>query len=355
MTSRELFQSIMHYGEFDRMPVFHWRGWPETYDRWHREGLPKGVDEHEFFQSETPYGYGIPINVNLHPLFEEETIEETEQYRIFRQNDGVIAQHFKGRSALPHYLDFLLKDRTGWPEYKKRLQPNPARIPADIDEHIAKAKASNLPITIGTGSMVGFTRNWMGVMNFCTACCEDPTLIAEIADTIADLVCWCLEQVLPKVHVDKGWGWEDICFKTGPLVPPPVFEMAAVPAYRKISDTLLKYGCDLHVIDSDGKIDELVPMWLKAGVNVMFPIEIGTWDADPMAFRRKYGRELRVIGGVNKLVLERDRKAIDEEIERRKPLMAEGGFIPLPDHLMTPDTPLDNYRYYLDRIRELRF
>jgi len=27
----------------------------------------------------------------------------------------------------------------------------------------------------------------------------------------------------------------------------------------------------------------------------------------------------------------------------------------LPDHLITPDTPLDQYRYYLDRLRELRF
>ena len=69
-------------------------------------------------------------------------------------------------------------------------------------------------------------------------------------------------------------------------------------------------------------------MWLEGGVNVMFPIEIGTWNADPMAFRREYGRELRILGGINKLALEQDRKAIDAEIERRKPLMAEGGFIP---------------------------
>ena len=355
MTPRERFRNIMHYGAFDRMPVCHWRGWPETYARWHEEGLPKDIDENAFFDAEPPGGSGIQYHGGLLPAFGEETIEETDAYRIFRQDDGVIAQHFKGRSALPHYVDFILKDRSGWPEYKRRLQPDPARIPATLHENIARAQASNLPITIGTGSMVGWLRNWMGVQNLCIACCEDPLLLVEAADTISDLICWCLEQILPKVRVDMGWAWEDICFKTGPLVPPDVFAQACVPAYRKISDTLRKYGCDLHLVDSDGKIDDLIPLWLKGGVNVMFPIEIGTWNADPMVYRRKYGKELRVLGGINKLVLERDRKAIDEEIERRKPLMADGGFIPLPDHLITPDTPLDNYRYYLDRIREIRF
>ena len=49
------------------------------------------------------------------------------------------------------------------------------------------------------------------------------------------------------------------------------------------------------------------------------------------------------------------RPAIDAEIERRIPLMKEGGYIPLPDHLIIPGTPLEDYGYYLDRLRELRF
>jgi uroporphyrinogen decarboxylase len=90
-------------------------------------------------------------------------------------------------------------------------------------------------------------------------------------------------------------------------------------------------------------------------VNVQFPVEIGTWNADPMAYRRRYGRELRIIGGFNKLVLEQGPAAIDAEIERRLPLLRDGGFIMLPDHLIQPGVSLENYRYYLDRVRALRF
>ena len=355
MTSRELFHRIMHYGAFDRMPVYHWTGWTETLARWVKEGLPEDPAEHHAFLDAEPMTAGIPINLGLFPGFPPEVIEETSEYKLIRQEDGVLARHSKIGATIPHWEDFFFRDRAQWPEFKKRLQPDPKRLPENLDQVIAEAKATNRPVCINTGSMVGWLRNWMGPKQFCITCCEDPDLVAEVADTIADLICWGIEQVGPKVAIDMGWGWEDICFKTGPLIQPSVFKYAAVPGYRKISDRLLKYGCDLHVIDSDGRIDALAPLWLEGGVNVMFPIEIGTWDADPMAFRRQYGKDLHVIGGINKLVLERGRAAIDAEIERRIPLMAEGGFIPLPDHIITPGVPLDDYRYYLDRIRALRF
>jgi len=353
-TCRELFREIMHYGEFDRMPAVHWTTWPETHQEWLAQGLPEDVSEHEHLDACGMWA-GVPVGIGLHPGFEEETIEETDEYRIFRQTDGVIAQHWKGRSCIPHYIDFTMKDRSGWEQYRERLQPDPARLPEDFDERIEKLRDSDLPVTIGTGSMVGWTRNWMGVVNLAYACADDPELIAEIADTVADLVCWAIDQVDGRVEIDVGLGWEDICFKTGPLVSPGIFERCCVPAYRKVADRLAQAGCDLYMVDSDGKVDDLVPLWLKGGVNVMFPIEIGTWQADPMAYREQYGRELRVYGGIDKLQLTKGREAIDAEIQRRLPLMRAGGFVPLPDHLIVPGTPLEDYRYYLDRIRELRF
>ncbi|MHB1001497.1 MAG: uroporphyrinogen decarboxylase family protein [Armatimonadota bacterium] len=353
MNHRDLFNNIMHYGEFDRMPVWHWTGWPETMERWYGEGLPRDVDPCTYFDA--TWTAGIPVNLDLLPVFESEVLEETESYLLIRQGDGVIAQHSKKGSSIPHYVDFTFKDRSAWPEYERRLQPDPARIPENIDKIIEDVVALNRPIAIGTGSMIGFLRNWMGVENLAYTCYDDPELIGEVVDTCSTLVCWTLDQILPKVKVDMGWHWEDICFRSGPLVSPSIFRKYILPGYRRISDKLLSYRCDLHALDCDGKIDDLVPIWLEGGINVMFPIEIGTWEADPMEFRRKYGKELRVIGGINKLVLEKDRKAIDEEIELRKPLMADGGFVPLPDHLITPGTPLDNYKYYLDKIRELRF
>lgn len=354
MNSRELWNAIMRYEDFDRMPVLHWKGWPELYEEWYAQGMPRDASEHEYLNA-SPLSAWVGFDIHLFPLFEEETIEETDEYRIFRQNDGVIAQHWKNQSCIPRYIDYTLKDASGWDEYKRRLQPDPRRIPANLDEQIAYAKSTGMPICVNTAAMIGWIRNWMGVENMSYLAYDNRELLAEMVDTIANLVVWQLDHILPKVKVDLGWGWEDICFRSGPLISPEIFKEVAGPGYRKIADKLREHGCDFYLVDCDGLIDHLVPHWLDSGVNIMFPIEIGAWEADPMAFRRQYGRELRVLGGINKLEIVKGRAAIDAEIARRLPLMKEGGFIPLPDHLIVPGTGLDDYKYYLEQIRALRF
>ena len=355
MTTRELWQNIMHYGEFDRMPVIHWTEWAETRERWLREGLPPDADEREYFDA-VPHWTGVGVKLDLHPAFDEELIEETDEYRIFRDTAGVVQQDWKHRSCIPHYIDFTLKTADDWPEYKRRLQPDPARIPENLDERIANAEASGLPIVIGTASMMGWIRNWMGVVNMSYLMYDAPDVYADMVDTLAELTCWGIDQVVPHMTTkpDLGFGWEDICGKTGPLVSPPIFRQHVAPGYRKMRDKLDAYGIHMLGVDSDGMVEPLVKDWLDAGVNVQFPIEIGTWQADPMAIRQKFGKELRIIGGLNKLELEKGPAAIDAEIERRIPLMKDGGFVVMPDHLITPGVSLENYKYYLERIRELR-
>jgi len=74
---------------------------------------------------------------------------------------------------------------------------------------------------------------------------------------------------------------------------------------------------------------------------------------DVLALRKKYGRDLRMWGGVDKRPLAVGRAAIDRELERIKPLIGDGGYIPMLDHSATPDTPYENYRYFLERLRTI--
>lgn len=363
MNNRELFNAIMHYENFDRMPVMHWAVWPETWERWKKEGIKDipGKDYNEIirdFLCEKPMSTSPNVEIGLFPRFEEETIKETDEYKIFRQGDGVIAQHWKNKSCIPHYIDFTLKGpdwEKGWAEYKKRLQPDTRRIPKDLDEQIKKAKQADIPVTVWVGSMIGWIRDWVGVEGLSYLAYDNRELLREMVDTITDLVIWGLDLVLPKLKVDAGWGWEDICFRTGPLLSPDIFREVATPNYRRVADKLRQYGCDLYIVDCDGYIEPLIPCWMDGGVNVMFPLEIGVWNADPMKIRKKYGKELRIFGGIDKLEIAKGKKAIDAEIQRRVPIMKEGGFVPLPDHIIVPETSLEDYKYYLEKLRELRF
>lgn len=106
------------------------------------------------------------------------------------------------------------------------------------------------------------------------------------------------------------------------------------------------YGIDIISLDCDGLIDSLIPTWFENGVNTMFPIEVGTWGASISPWREKYGKELKGVGGMNKTVFAQDRKAIDLEIERLKPLVELGGYIPCPDHRIAPDAIWEHVQYY---------
>ena len=124
------------------------------------------------------------------------------------------------------------------------------------------------------------------------------------------------------------------------------------PHYKRITDLLSEYGINIVSVDSDGKIDKLVPVWLENGVNTMFPIEVGVWNASIQPWREEYGRELRGVGGMNKNVFAQDYAAIDAEIERLKPLVDLGGYIPCPDHRIAPDAKWENVQYYCDKMRQ---
>jgi len=197
----------------------------------------------------------------------------------------------------------------------------------------------------------------MGVENMVFLMFDSPDCYADIVDTMSDLVCWQIDEIMSRMSTkpDLVHGWEDIAGSTGPFVSPDAFDKLVAPGYKKIRAKIEEYGIDIYSIDSDGKVEPLIANWLAAGVNMQFPLEPGTWGCKPEAMREKFGKELLIQGGFDKMVLEKGRDAIDAEIESHIELMKQGGFVMMPDHLITPGVPLDDYIYFLDRMRDLRF
>ena len=358
----ELFREIMHYGKFDRMPLLHWSEWPETMERWCQEGYPRELahNPHKYFQARS-VKKNIGANLDLFPLFDEEVMEEAETYRIFRDEWGVIKKDWKDKSCIPHHVDFTLKGKRDWPQFKERLQKNPARVPPEyLQRRITEAVRLGRPISVAVAPMMGWIRNWMGIENMSYLIYDHPEVYTDMVDTLADLTCWGIDEVLPlarKMGVipEMGFGWEDICGKSGPLISPSTFDQCVAQGYRKIRNRLGDHGVLLLGIDSDGYVEPLIKNWMDAGVNLIFPVEPGTWGGTPERIRQRFGKELRMIGGFDKRVLEKDHASIDAELASHMQLMEEGGYILMPDHLITPGTPLENYQYYLECIRSLRF
>ncbi|MFW5857037.1 MAG: hypothetical protein ACOCX4_04085 [Planctomycetota bacterium] len=356
-TLRERFRRVMFYQKVDRMPNFEFGYWQETLPAWRRQGLPETITN----QQEAYRFFGIEnwatawCNVMMLPGFEPVTVEETAEYRTYRDNENVTAQiNLQGHQSIPHYIDFGLKTREDWErDYKHRFDPDtPGRIPDAWPDLVKQFNARDYPLAIGVGSMIGKPRNWIGFENIAMMVYDDPELLEEIVEAQCNLVCRMLERVLPDVEFDFGSGWEDICFNSGPIVGEKFMREVVGPRYRRIADLLHKHGVFIIWTDCDGNLDPISDVFVDNGYNCFFPVEVNG-GTDPVALREKHGTEARFQGGFCKMKFLKGPQAVEDELQRLLPVVREGGFIPGVDHRVQADAPLATYLYYLKRKREL--
>lgn len=355
MSQRERWVRTMHFQTVDRLPYCETGYWEETLPAWHRQGLPSHVNSdsaaHVFFACDAwPFGAApVGINVGLCPPFQKQVIQETDEYRIIVDELGVKqAVHKDGSTSIPGFLEYPIKNRKDWNEFKKRLDPDdPGRYPGDWDERIERLRRSDLPVSIPFYSLFGKLRDWMGFEGISLALYDDPLLVEDMMEHITQLSIKTMERALTEVQVDVACGWEDMCFNHGPIISPEMFRRLLMPRYKRITSFLRVHGVDVVLIDSDGNINDIVELWLDSGVNCMFPLEVQS-GSDPVTLRRRFGDRILLHGGVNKRVVAKGKEEIKAEMKRLEPVIQEGGFVPHLDHGCPPDIPYENYRYYLE-------
>jgi uroporphyrinogen decarboxylase len=144
-----------------------------------------------------------------------------------------------------------------------------------------------------------------------------------------------------------------MAFKTGPFVSPRFVREHMLPAYRELAAFLRQGGVPVLLVDCDGRVQSLLPLWLEAGLDGCLPCEIAA-GSDPVELRRQFPG-CRLMGGLDKRVIATGREGVDAELRRVLPLLREGGYIPFIDHFVPPDISYDTFRYYLERRRELAY
>lgn len=371
MTYRENVLAILRYQNYDKMPVVSFGYWNETVTKWAEEGHIT-ADEANGYNT---YGdnsdgdkaimkkLGFDFNWNscagvatsLFPAFEIEILEEkSDGHRIIRDENGLIVLNKPGIVSISSEIGTSLTDRDAWEKlYLPKLQYKKDRVNIEYMKTFVDAENREVPVGLHCGSLMGTIRNLLGVEHLSYLYADDEDLYKEIIDTFGNLSYEVVKTALETgAKFDYAHYWEDICFKNGPLVSPKVFNELVGPHYKRTTDLLKTYGVDIVSLDCDGMIDSLIPTWLENGVNTMFPIEVGTWNASIKPWREKYGRQIRGVGGMNKTIFARDYKAVDAEIERLKDLVDLGGYIPCPDHRIAPDAIFKNVQYYCEQLRK---
>ena len=381
MNNRERTRAILDYQSYDRLPLVHFGFWEETLDKWAAEGhitieQAQGWSDGNPTDAAITAKLGLDFNWNhcfgpitgLHPPIEEKILEELpDGSRKVLDENGAIVIKKEGITSIPTEVDHLLKGRKEWEEiFLPKLEFLASRItsvpvntgleylPYDDGglDYLQRGEWEN-PYGLHCGSLYGVIRNWLGLVGSAYLQVDDPPLFDEMIQTVGELCYRCVEAALDTgAKFDFAHFWEDICFRSGPLINPRVFRAKVGPHYRRITELLHSHGIHVVSLDCDGEIDTLIPVWIDNGVNTMFPIEVGVWNASIAPWREQYGPELLGVGGMDKRVFAHDRAAIDAEVERLKPLVALGGYIPCPDHRLAPDAKWDNVLYYGDKMRQ---
>ncbi|MFH0796359.1 MAG: uroporphyrinogen decarboxylase family protein [Candidatus Omnitrophota bacterium] len=355
MNSREVFQAVTHYRKFSRL--FHWEMGPyeETIHRWEKEGLP--IDSGWSYYAGLDRMENVNVNTYLCPAFEYKKIKEDGAYEIYRDSDGVIKKKLKDvpPPGMPQYLDYPLKGRENWPDFKKRLNPDsPARFPLYWESIKKQYPGRDFPLGINCGSLYGWLRNWIGVEQISLLVYDDPAFLEEAAADITGCILGILEKALQGVEYDFAVLWEDMAYKTASLISPAHYRRIFLPQYRRITDRLHKAGIDIIMLDSDGNVEQLIPCWLDVGINFIYPMEVAA-GMDVLALRKKFGKDLIIGGGMDKRVLALDKESIRRMVEEKIPLMQEGGYFPGCDHAIPPDVPWENFVYYRQILLNLKF
>lgn len=346
----------MLFGSPDR--VFLWPGGPRqsTLERWYTEGMPRDVNLSDMLGLDRMEG--LPIDFMPVPRFEQVVLEDFEDKKIWIDELGAKRLDFKTQ-ATPGFvtrtwLEFPVKNRADFERMKERFDPHSStRLPTWWDEKKQYYQERDFALGLTFPSMFWRVRDWVGLEGLCEMFYDNPALVRDMMEFVVDFDIEVMRRALPDVAPDYVFFNEDMAYKGASLISPKMVREFMLPGYKRLASFLKKCGVPVLMMDCDGYIGELIPIWLEAGLNATWPIEIAAGN-DPILYRKQYGKRLAMGGAIDKRELARDKAAVEREIMSKAPwLLQRGGYIPACDHGVPPDVPYENYLYMIELIKRV--
>jgi len=367
LTHRERFHKIFNFQEVDRIPCYFFGSWAETKARWVKEGfteiVPGSTDWHADAGPQLPGMdpdwetglWNVHGLVRLGPIgnIEPCVISEDGDRVVLRSNIGEEYVARKDGTSISHTLKYPMEPtRESWEQFKVFLDTNDSRYPNNLAEKAAAVGKSDKILGFMGGSLYAWLRSWMGVENISYLMYDDPELFEEIVAHVTDHCIRLMEPVLKQVKFDFVYFFEDCCGSSGPLFSPMIYKEIYDTHYRRIINFYKANGVSLALIDSDGFSEPLIPCWRDSGFDIFFPIEVGKWGANPADLRKKFGK-IGIFGAIDKRLIYGPEEALRKHLEDLRPVVLDGGFLPIPDHRIPPEVSYTQMLRYIQIFNEV--
>jgi hypothetical protein len=321
LNSRERFKVTMGYGLPDRVPYFEEGIREDVLTAWREQGMPVDQSLSDLFQSDGQEELAPEVEPRPYPK------------RWPRESSELGILH-------------------------ERLNPaDPARLPADWTECVKNWRNRDhtllLRVNRGLFQTMGIL-DWRRFSEVIYLLKDDPAFVHEAMALQSEFVVEMLERILSEVEVDGAIFSEPIGGNSGPLISPKMYEQFALKNYEPILATLNKYGIETIIFRSYANCRILIPSILKWGFNCLWACEVESNVMDYLEIRQEFGRDLRLIGGIDLDTLLTSKEAIRRELEEKvPPLLQQGGYVPLADGRVRKDVSYERYVHYRQLLRDM--
>jgi hypothetical protein len=320
MNSRTRFLETMRFGHPDRVPYFQEGIREEVLREWERQGL-RSVDE-------------------LAGMF---PIDEREEVEI----DGYPHPGFFQWPAMSSGLKGL----------RRRLKPSESRLPGRWRKKVTlwRRRQEVLMMEVHHGFFLSMgVDNWMRFQQVIESLTDRPDYVLEVMRIESEMVAALAEKFLSEVQIDAAIFSEPIGGNNGSLISPRMYEKFVLSSYIPILEILHRHGVEVIILRTYANARVLIPSMMKFGINCLWACETNAKAMDYRSIRGEYGRDLRLIGGIDLDVLREGKDTIRREVEEKvPPLLEQGGYIPLADGRVRTDIPLESYIYYRQLLEKV--
>ena len=314
MSSRERFRETMRYGTPDRVPYFEEGIRKDVLKVWRSQGLARDADLAALFPSDQRER--IEVDLEPRPKFIAKRDKMADVKKFERRLDPTDKKRLPGR-------------------WSRRVQAWQSR-----DHVLMLYVHRGLFLTMGVG-------NWETFIELMTMLTEQPDGVRKRMQIQGQFAARLTDRILQEVDIDAIVFSEPIGGNDRPLISPKMYEEFVLQTYEPILDVLRHHKVATICFQTFANARILIPGILKWGFNCLWACEVNIDAMDYRSLRKEFGRDLRLIGGIDLDALRKGKAAIRREIEEKvPPLIEDGGFIPLADGRVRADVPFENYAYY---------
>jgi hypothetical protein len=288
--------------------------------------------------------------------YDERVIEETREYTIRIDRDGWTRQYFKN-GALTNELKPAITSENDWAELKEKVLRCLDRY--CTDENMVKSygryrqghENGDFSIRFRASGFFWTPRMLLGIEGQMLSYYDFPGLMRDINEFVLQVYRDQMDRIFDIFKPNVVFFEEDLSGSAGPMISSAMFDEFVGAYHSRLVRFLKQKGIRNVFVDTDGDFTLLIPNFMKAGIDGFLPMDVHG-GMDIVAVRKEFPG-LKFIGGFNKLHIARGREAMDWEFERIMPVIRQGGYLPGNDHQVPPDAPLDNYKYYIERLGEV--